>query len=330
MNISEYMIYDIFYNDLNEYVVISANITSYNIQIKINDFLIPTKKLKCGHGHSTVYLLENQPYQEEIELYLSDGKQIKTKVNRYPSYEGEIIMSTCVKNEDNYIIQWINYYKMLGVKRFIIYDNKNGDNSKFHSYFVPSKDKQSNLSNLLKKFIESGEVILIDWPFDLKFQMTQQTHSIHAFKKSKWIGLFDVDEYVNPKIEPYSLDLLFDNILEKTNRKYDQIGGLMLQSKFFNNPEKNPEKDYQFLNCYNCGEILNGSYEKIFVNPKNVLNFSCHRITNGLSSILVPDQWLSINHYFFLNKTDRGQNKLENTDDSIKIHVNRLLNKLEV
>ena len=33
-------------------------------------------------------------------------------------------MSTMVKNEDDYIIQWIEYHLSLGIDHFVIYDNK--------------------------------------------------------------------------------------------------------------------------------------------------------------------------------------------------------------
>ena len=50
---------------------------------------------------------------------------LNTKINIYPNFKDEIIMSTIVKDEDNIIVQWIEYHKLLGINRFIIYDNHN-------------------------------------------------------------------------------------------------------------------------------------------------------------------------------------------------------------
>ena len=35
-----------------------------------------------------------------------------------------------VKNEDNYIKQWINYHHSIGINKFIIYDNAGIDDKK--------------------------------------------------------------------------------------------------------------------------------------------------------------------------------------------------------
>ena len=75
--------------------------------------------------------------------------------------KNEIIMSTMVLNEDNYIIQWIKFYLNLGVTRFIIYDNAGiNDNASYHSI-----EDRSDLPNLLKDYIKNNIVILIKWPF---------------------------------------------------------------------------------------------------------------------------------------------------------------------
>jgi hypothetical protein len=323
-----FYIYDIFYNDLNEFIVLSAPGIDETINLFINNQPFQTQRYICGHGHTTVHKLANQEYVEYVDICVPKyNVTIKARVNRYPCYKDEIVLSTMVKNEDNYIIQWIEYYKMLGVQHFVVYDNKNGDKSKFHDYFVESKDKDSNLRLVLEKYIQQGDVLLIDWPFDFKFQMSQQTHSIQAFKQSKWIGLLDVDEYINIKTEDCTLGSLFDRSIGAFDK--DNIGGFMILSKFFHNPDKIPETGYNFLSCYNCGDILFNIYEKLFVNPKAVENFSCHRITNGCDHILLDHNQISINHYFFLNKLDRGKTQLPNYDDSIKVHVKNLIQKMK-
>ena len=105
-----------------------------------------------------------------------------------------------VYNEDNYIRQWIKYHSNIGVKRFIIYDNsKINDNKSYKSV-----EKSSNLKKVLKDLIKKRKVVLIEWSYPkrsrksgISGQTTQQNHSIYAFRSSKYIGLFDIDEYVN-------------------------------------------------------------------------------------------------------------------------------------
>jgi hypothetical protein len=314
---------DILYNDNNEYIIITSHYTLYDIKLKISDNYYDFYRKHCSHKHTTVYICNHNEYYEKVDLIINHKYIINTNVNKYHSFKDEIIISTCVKNEDNYIIRWIEYYKLLGVSRFIIYDNNKNDYKT--DYYAKSRDNTTNLERVLEKYIENNTVILIEWPFEYKFQMTQQTHSIHTFKNSKYIGLLDIDEYVNPHTENINLDLLFNNYMKENNIYYDNIGGIMILSKMFHNPENIDDNGYNFMNSTNCGEILPNSYQKIFVIPKNVFNFSCHHITNGKRWITIEHNLISINHYFFLNKTDRGTNKLNNYDDSILNILKKLL-----
>jgi RNA-binding protein YhbY len=151
--------------------------------------LFTFKCITCSHCHTRIYYLKEGPeeYIENIDLIINN-ELIKVKVNKYPEFKNEIIMSTIVKNEDTCIIQWIEFHSRIGVTRFIIYDNSD----------------EYNLGNLLSYYILSKKVVLIKWNYPyltprsgISGQTTQQNHSLYAFQKCKFIGLFDVDEYVN-------------------------------------------------------------------------------------------------------------------------------------
>ena len=70
-------------------------------------------------------------------------------MNKYPEFNNEIVFSTIVKNEDQYIRQWIDYHYHLGVSRFIIYDNSDQYNlgNLLNEYITPTKKK--NETNFL-------------------------------------------------------------------------------------------------------------------------------------------------------------------------------------
>jgi hypothetical protein len=313
---------DILYNDNNEYIIITSHYTLYDIKLKIDNKVYDFKRINCPFQHTTIYICNYKEYYEKIDLIINHKYTINFNVNRYPSFKDEIIMSTCVKNEDNYIIRWIEYYKLLGISRFIIYDNDKNDYKT--DYYVKSNNTTTNLEKILDEYIKNNIVVLIEWPFEYKFQMTQQTHSIHTFKNAKYIGLLDVDEYINLQTENINLDIFFNDYMKKNNIDYDNIGGLMILSKMFHNPDNIDDNGYNFMNATNCGKILLNSYEKIFVIPKNVFNFSCHRITNGKKWVICDYNLIYINHYFFLNKTDRGRDILDYTDNSILNIVKKL------
>ena len=138
--IKEYNIYDIFYNDNGYLIVITPyenqelNIIYHDDNNNIYNFQIN----KCPHNHTYIYTLKID-YNEIITLKINNNI-IKTYINKYPNFSNEIIFSTIVKDEDDYIKQWIDFHYNLGITRFIIYDNTDADNY--------------NLGNILNNYIK--------------------------------------------------------------------------------------------------------------------------------------------------------------------------------
>ena len=295
--IEEYNIYDIFHN--GQIVIISPFIGSI-LEIRYMYKLFNCNE--CPDNHSRIYFLEAE-YKETIELQIN-GTNIKTNVNKYPEFKDEIVFSTLVKDEDAYILQWIDYYMKIGVERFIIYDNST----------------ESTLAERLKPCIEDNIVLLIKWmyPYNLKAQQTQQNHSIYAFQKSKYIGLFDIDEYINIQNKNVNnINMFLDFIIELHKINTDEISGFMFLNKFFYNPHRLPCEKIDFFNIFNCDEVSEEGFEKCIVIPKNVKTFSVHVVTDGLETVLLDKSYVYFNHYYFLNKINRGLDKTDLIDKSI-------------
>ena len=270
--IDNFNIYDILYNDNNELIIIITPYipNPYTIKYITNENNILTFDLyKCPHNHTFVYSL-NIDYFQKIKLMINDCI-IETTVNKYPNFKDEIIFSTIVKNEDDFIIPWIEYHLRLGVSRFIIYDNS----------------INYTLSNILDDYIKKNIVLLIKWVYPyiinisgISGQTTQQNHSIYAFRNSKYIGLFDIDEYVN--IQGISnIQHFFEQLIIKENIDVDKISSFRLLNKFFYNPSNLPVNNKKFLKIFNCDNITKSGHEKNFVLPKNVITFSVHMVTSG-------------------------------------------------
>ena len=218
--------------------------------------------------------------------------------------------STIVKDEDKYICQWIDYHYTQGVNRFIIYDNSD----------------KNTLEPLLRKY--NDIIVLIKWPYPyileksgISGQTTQQNHSIHAFQTSKYIGLFDIDEYLNIQSDK-KLDIFLDEI--QKNIDISKISGFRILNKFFYNPDNLPEEN--FLHMFECDNISYSSNEKNIVIPKNVKTISVHTITSGLPICTIDPSLVFFNHYCFLNKVardkiERGRKKTNMQDNSILIHL---------
>jgi hypothetical protein len=298
--IDEHQIYDIFYQD--KLIIIRP--AEYPLDIYYNK--IKMNRYTCPHQHTYVYTLKTT-YSSTISLTIQN-QTITTTVNRYPVIKDEIILSTLVKNEDDYIKPWIDFHLGIGITRFIIYDNSDSN----------------TLSNVLHDYIEKNHVILISWnvPYTLPIsgisgQTTQQNHSIYAFSEVKYIGLFDIDEYINMQ-QHTNIHTFFEDMIHKYSIPIKQIGSFTIKNKFFYNPDNLNET--QFLNIANCDTISHG-YEKNFVIPKHVKTFSVHRITDGKPMVLLDESDVFFNHYVYLNKTDRGKNKTEYLDNSILRHI---------
>jgi len=329
--IQNYMIYDIFHNDTNHIIIISPNETNC-LNINYIEENIKFKLKVCPHNHTYIYISDNTvEYKEKIKLKINN-EVIETRVNKYPECKNMILMSTLVLNEDNYIKQWINFHSNIGIDKFIIYDNAGIDDKKsYHSI-----EKNSDLKNLLKDYIENKKVILIKWPYPkrlnksgLSGQTTQQNHSIYAFQNSKYIGLFDIDEYVNMQNEK-NIKLFFEKTIKNYKINTKEIGGFHLYNKYFYNPLNLPTNNYNFLKIYNCSKIIYNMQEKIFIIPKNIETFSIHVITRGKKAYILNEKEIYFNHYFFLNKKDRGKEKTNLIDKTIIKHTSNLFNSSSV
>jgi hypothetical protein len=309
--ILEYYIYDIFYNDDNEIIIISApEIEPFKIEYyDINNTLQIFKLYKCPHNHTYIYTLKTN-FRQNIKLII-DGVINEIQINKYPIFNNEIIFSTIVKDENKYIKQWIDFHFNLGVSRFIIYDNSDNE----------------TLSILLKKYILNKIVVLIKWSYPYRLpisgisgQTTQQNHSIYAFKNSKYIGLFDIDEYVNIQKKINIADF-FNELILSENIDIKSISTFRLLNKFFYNPFNLPTKENKFLNIFTCDSITDCGHEKNFAIPKNITTFSVHMVTDGLPMYTVNSSLIYFNHYYFLNKNDRGKNMTNNIDKTILLHI---------
>ena len=171
-------------------------------------------------------------------------------------------------------------------------------------------------------------VFLIQWNYSyylpisgISGQTTQQNHSIYAFQNSKYIGLYDIDEYVNIQ-QKIKINDFFDELVLKENIDITKISCFQIFSKFFYNPHNLPTNDTLFLQIYNCSDVHKCGREKCFVIPKNTKVFSVHIVTDGLPMYTVDEKYAFFNHYYYLNKSNRGKDSTNLEDKTILLHIN--------
>ena len=298
-----YQLYDIFHNG-EKLVIIRPAESLFDIYVNHQKMFL----YKCLHYHTYIYTLK-LPYSPRISLTI-ENKVLEKKVNVYPTFKDEIILSTLVKEEDEFIIPWIQFHLTIGITRFIIYDNSTNE----------------TLPTLLKTYLENKQVVLIPWPYSYRLpisgisgQTTQQNHSIYAFPTCKYIGLLDIDEYINLQ-QHTNIHDFFDDMTQLNDIK--QVGSFTIRNKFFYNPDELPTNNGQFLHIFNCDDISEKGHEKNFVIPSNVKTYSVHMITDGKPMVLLNEKYVYLNHYCFLNKSDRGRKKTNQIDTSILKNIN--------
>jgi hypothetical protein len=311
--INGYMISDIFHTDTNKFGFITGLNTplrqSENIRFIINGNNVELIKFECSNSRSITFTtFEEMDFVESIDLVVvNEGvEHIKQnlKVNKYPILDGKLIMSIMVKDEDNYIRQWIDYHSNLGIDHFLIYNNS---------------ENYLNLEIILSDHINTGKVSILNWYFDylydgqiptenmrVQIKQIQENHTLINFQKTKLIGFFDPDEYLNPQVDELDLNKIFDMSLQQYSRSIEKIGGFKVLCKNFSVFNGEDESGYEFLNIGTSqpNVVTTGDY-KHFVNPRTVKTFSNHDIIIGSPALILSENLCFFNHYRFLNKKDR-------------------------
>lgn len=225
-----------------------------------------------------------------------------------------------IKNEGKYIKEWIEYYKLIGVTKFYIYDNESNDNT----------------YNILYDYIQSDLVDYTYLPGKAR-QMDAYNLALNKSKKEcKYLLIVDADEFLYSKNGK--------NIISILNKKINgRVGGVVINWMIFGSSHyKNAPQGLVTSNyVYRSKDMFEkNKLVKTVCDPRKVAG-----ILNPHFVIYVPGYYaidmagnkvdgaetkkpyvseLRINHYFtkskqeFLQKRARGmadQNKIRNLSD---------------
>lgn len=139
----------------------------------------------------------------------------KCSNNRVDKRKGELALCAIFRDEADYLKEWIEYHRLVGVSHFYLYNNFSGD----------------NFWSILKPYINNGVVELFDVPFDsYGYRDGAATHNFvqvccynHAIELARdfndWLGIIDIDEFICPVI---------DKTILKALERYDYAGGLVV------------------------------------------------------------------------------------------------------
>ena len=117
-------------------------------------------------------------------------------------YKYNVAICCMAKDEDPYLIEWIDYHLGIGVSRFYIYDNEST---------IP-------ISTTLSSYVEKG-IVKVEPIAGKRMQVTAHKHCLANYgSECQWIAFIDVDEFIVPKT-------LTGNLVEFLNA-YKKFGGL--------------------------------------------------------------------------------------------------------
>ena len=111
----------------------------------------------------------------------------------------KLTIATSIKDEGPYILEWVSYYKMLGVDEIFIYSNDNSDGSDNLLYFL---DKFGHIKWIPQEIKEGESAQKISFA-----KLTQEMHS-NLNSNKHYVAFFDVDEYLVMHTESQVKNLL--------------------------------------------------------------------------------------------------------------------------
>lgn len=139
---------------------------------------------------------------------------VKSRIKkRNHLYKYQVAVVAIIKNEGEYITEWVKYHKLIGVNKFYLYNNGSTDDT----------------AEKLKPFIESGLVELIDYPGIAK-QLPAYNNALKVFgDKCKYMAFIDADEFIFLLNRDDKLVDVLDKIIELD----EKAGGIAINWTMF-------------------------------------------------------------------------------------------------
>lgn len=153
-------------------------------------------------------------YDDEQNINnILEGESLKKHKKKF---KYDLALCAIFHDEAEYLKEWIEFHRLVGVQHFYLYNNNSTD----------------NYLQVLKPYIKRKIVELIDWPYPnsplqqwTKTQTKAYENAVkRARKKARWLAILDTDEFLYP--------------LEKNNlvhflKDYEKFGGVLVNWQMF-------------------------------------------------------------------------------------------------
>ena len=116
----------------------------------------------------------------------SDKAIMLPKISRASALQGYLSAVVIAKNEASYLVEWLEFHRLVGIEHVYLYDNGSTDQT----------------PEVLRSYLKSGFVSLIPWAsYDLhgRIQYQAYAHALCNFGPYwRWMTFIDVDEFLFP------------------------------------------------------------------------------------------------------------------------------------
>lgn len=273
----------------------------------------PSIILDFEHPALETYIRENAWITFTIKAGPHE-KTFRVSTKQPPPYE--TAMSVIIRDENRWITHYLDYYlRCMQVQHVLVYDNNTHD--------------QATLRQLLAPYLEQGQLTYIPWPYRWKNrhvpkqigQPPQQVHSLNKYANSRWIGVFDVDEFLR----------IPGQTIPEFLTQYDanEIGGVSFGLRWFMYKGEAHFEDIQnpLLSMLHAKrDPLGRKRQKLFVSPKNVRFMRFHWIQEDATEIQIDDTDIFFHHYYLRNfRFEEGKTESDTVYDDHMLSFSHLL-----
>ncbi len=198
------------------------------------------------------HIIRDGYFLQYLKNFLIVYKDINKEKERKFKYDLSFVIA--VKNEAPYIKEWIEYHKLVGVKKFYIYDNESTD----------------NILEVLTPYIQEGIVEYIYWGGKAQ-QRNMYNHALFNHKyETKWLGFIDADEFVVP---------VKTNDIPELLKEYDGFSALSIHWCIYGS--NNKKKKTKGLVIERFTKRANDNFSrnteiKSIVNPRFIIGMDVH------------------------------------------------------
>lgn len=235
-----------------------------------------------------------------LKAFVNVPKPLINSMNS--SHEQLTLCTSPLHNNDKYLTQWIEFHRLVGFRKFVVYNTTDTDN-RLSSIISVYDHKYPNLVDVVQWNFSS--LSLVDVLSGRYFQV-EALHDclIRYGDQSEWLGMFDLDEYIVP-LHPY--ETVFDYIHDNFGRRI--IGSINLWSRFFCTKEVKKytpeENDMSRLTIerfiFRARNLYKAGREKYLYRPRFVQYLSIHHQIVGLSREESSEDHITLAHYTSMN-----------------------------